>query len=186
MVNVASMRRTVPATLGFLAALTIVPISNGRELKAPVFEGPQGWRIALVGFMNEHQARRIARAVEILQEGGDWPGAGQLVKLEVREGGEWVACEVLHLNGCRLEIWKDTRLIITLNSGDEVKSLAILASVDGLQTQILDNRKCPFVVAEKSVYGRRGPPQLHIKMEGPVKPEEVESIRLEGVVARCE
>jgi hypothetical protein len=162
------------------------PAAGGKKLKAPVFEGPEGWRIALVGFINKERARKIAHGIEILQQGGDWPGAGKLVKLEVKEGGEWVTCEVMDFAGCKLEIWKDTRLIITLKSGKQVRSLAIVASVDARQTELLDNRVRPFVVTETSVYGRRGAPQLDFKMEAPVKPEEVKSIRFEGIVARCE
>jgi hypothetical protein len=162
------------------------PNALAEGLKAPTYTAPEGWRIALVGFVNQERARKIAEGMEILQQGGDWPDAGKLVKLEAREGGEWVGCEVLEFADCRLEIWKDTRMIITLKSGREVKSLAIVATADKMQTMLLDNRVTPFLVTDKAVYGRRGPPQLHVKLDAAVKPEDVESIRFEGIVAKCD
>ena len=171
--------------VGMEMALAPVEV-QAEKLKAPIYTGREGWRIALVGNIDWERARKIAEGMEILQQDGDWPDAGKLVKLQAREGGEWVVCEVLDLGNCRLEIWKNTRMIITLKSGHEVKSLAIVATADKMQTMLLDNRACPFVVTEKAVHGRRGPAQLAIKVDGPVRPGTVESIRFEGIVARCD
>ena len=62
----------------------------------------------------------------------------------------------------------------------------MVATADGMQTVLLDNRVCPFVVTEKAIHGRRGPPQLHVKLDGPVKSGTVEGIRFEGIVAKCD
>ena len=174
---------------GFPLALAVgIAASNAQaeKLKAPTYTDSNGWRIALVGFVNAERAKKIAEGMEILQQDGDWPDAGKLVKIEAREGGEWAICEVLDLGDCRLEIWKNTKMIVTLKSGHEVESMAIVATADGMQTVLLDNRVVPFVVTEKAVHGRRGPPQLHVKLDGQVKPESVQSIRFEGIVAKCD
>jgi len=181
------MLRTYGAALVVEVVMSLGPIEVGAEkLEAPIYAGREGWRIALVGNIDWERAKKIAEGMEILQQGGDWDGAGKLVKLEVRERGEWVGCEVLDLGDCRLEIWKDTRMIVTLKSGEEVRSLAIVATADPMQTVLLDNRVVPFVVTNAAVHGRRGPPQLHIKLDGPARLGTVASIRFEGIVAKCD
>jgi hypothetical protein len=185
------MSRTTRLSCGLLfVLLSVAGIAafgaEAEKLKAPIHTGREGWRIALVGITDPDRAKRIAEGMEILQQGGDWPDAGKLVKLQAREGGEWVACEVLDLGDCRLEIWKDTRMIISLKSGKEVTSLAIVATADPMQTVLLDNRVLPFVVTEKAVHGRRGPPMLDVKIDAPIEPEAVRGIRFEGIVAKCD
>jgi hypothetical protein len=181
------MLRTYGAALVIEMVMSLTPSEiGGEKLQAPIYKGAEGWRIALVGNVDWERAKKIAEGMEILQQGGDWPGAGKLVKLQAREGGQWVICEALDLGNCRLEIWKDTRMIVTLKSGEEVRSLAIVATADPMQTVLLDNRVVPFVVTDAAVHGRRGPPQLHVKLDGPARLGTVASIRFEGIVAKCD
>jgi hypothetical protein len=173
-----------------LALCFLVVEAVGSERRVPpIYEAPEGWRSALVGGVNWARAREFAkimreyeRRLRMLGDTSEPEGELKLLFMQVDEGGEWFYFE-FDLDSCKVQIWKDTKILLVMKSGETVASQAIVALSED-RNVLVDNREGPFLVTQRTfgyrVLGGRRVPQVFAKFPAGVDRKEVESFSFVG------
>lgn len=178
------MVKTCWAVVAFFALGAVGEAVAESKPDSVIYTAPEGWRFVMLGPASEDAMRKIMEALHVLQRGGDWEGVGKLYELMLEEEGFWLTCE-LELNGCKVEIWRDSQAVVALRCGGEIRSVAVVASLDGYQTVVHDNRRRPFVVSERSVYAYQSrEPRVYLKFPKSFHSWEVASFGFAGVKTR--
>lgn len=174
--------RAPGTAIALLLRLLLVGRVEGSEPEPLAFSSSEGWRLVILGPAKREALESVLKAVCLIREDSDRNDIAKLYKpMLVEEDGFRLTCE-FELNGCKVEIWRDSHAVVKLRSSRELRSVAFVASVDGLQTTIHDNRRIPFVVSERGVHAYEGRGQrVYLKCPVSFSRREAESVALVGV-----
>jgi len=126
-----------------------------------IFTAPEGWR-ARLGKLDPAKVTWIAKTADSSPCG---PGSARRAKLMNDDAeGFWVSCHIKGLEGKKIEVWRETRVVLRFADGKVLKSSRIIAAVDPCGFQLLDNAVTPFLVTERT-HGYNGAATLYVRFD---------------------